>query len=76
MARTRIEVTEDLASVRASIRSAESAQSYGTGLGNNRTMADLTTLYKRENDLIAERADLDAGGGYGGMTRTVGRMAR
>lgn len=76
MARTRIEVTEDLASVRAAIRSAENAQSYGTGLGNQRTMADLTTLYKRENDLIAERAALDAGSGYGGLVRTVGRISR
>jgi hypothetical protein len=33
MARTRIEVNDDLASVRKAIRSAEAAQSYESGLG-------------------------------------------
>lgn len=76
MARSRIEVEEDLASVRTAIRSAESAQSYGTGLGNTRTMADLPVLYKREESLLSERAALDAGNSYAGMVRNVGRVAR
>lgn len=76
MPRTRAEVDEDLASVRLAIRSAEAAQSYGSGLGNSRTMADLSTLYRREEQLLAERSALDNGAGYAGMVRNVGRTAR
>lgn len=77
MPRTRTEVNEALASVRTAITAAEKAQSYGSGLGNSKTMADLRTLYQREKELLAERAALDAGNtGYTGMVRNVGRISR
>lgn len=76
MPRTRVEVDEDLTSVRTAIRAAEEAQAYGSALGNQKTMANLTTLYEREEKLLAERSALDAGSGYCGMVRNVGRVAR
>lgn len=76
MARTRFEVEDDLKSVRAAIKSAEKAQSYSTGLGNRRDMASLEILYKREERLLSERSALATGGGYAGMVRNVGRIAR
>lgn len=76
MARTRAEVTEDLAAVRAAIKSAQIAQSYGSGLGNSRAMADLPVLYRREDQLLAERSAFDAKSGYAGMVRTVARPVR
>lgn len=76
MAKTASELQEALISVRAAIRSAETAQSYQSALGNARTMANLQVLYERERLLEAELSALQTGGVVGGLVRTVGRINR
>lgn len=62
MAKTLAEIDEDLSSVRSAIRAAEKAQSYTSGLGQRKDMANLTILYNRETSLLNERDALLSGG--------------
>ncbi len=61
--RTLEEINEALASVRAAIRAAETAQRYSNGAGQEKEMARLQTLYAREDSLLDERARLNMVGG-------------
>ena len=74
--RTVDELNEDLSSVRKAIRAAESAQAYTTGLNQSKIMANLTVLYGRENDLLAERSSLLSGGKSAGPVCTQARINR
>jgi hypothetical protein len=76
MGKTIDEVNEDLTAVRAAIRAAETAQSYTTGLGHTKMMANLTVLYKRETDLLAVRDSLLSGGKSAGPVWNRGVINR
>lgn len=76
MAKTLAELNEDIASVRASIRAAESAQAYRSGLGQEKTMASLSVLYRRETDLLAERSALLSGSTSAGPVWNKGVINR
>lgn len=54
--RTLEEINDALEGVRASIKSAQTAQAYEDALGQSKTAPLLQTLYDRENELLVERA--------------------
>lgn len=74
--RTIDELTADIASVRKAIRAAEEAQSYTTGLQQQKVMANLAVLYKRETDLLDERSSLLSGGKSAGPVWNRGVINR
>lgn len=74
--RTIEEITDDLASVGTAIRRAEAAQSYSTGLNQQKTMALLETLYKRQDGLLKERQQLQTGGATAGIFKVHGIRRR
>ena len=74
--RTLEENTAALADVRQAILDAQKAQAYQTGLNQQKTMASLEILYKRENDLLAERQQLQTGGATAGIFKVHGIRRR
>jgi len=76
MYRTLEENTAALASVRAAITAAETAQDYTTALGQRKAMAALQVLYARETQLLVERAALSSTGSGGGLVVNQGIPAR
>lgn len=76
MGKTLDELNEDITAVRTAIRAAEQAQSYTTGLAQTKVMANLTVLYKRETDLLAERDSFLSGGKSAGPVWNRGVINR
>ncbi len=74
--RTLDEINTALTSVQAAITATETAQSYKDALGQEKMMAHLQTLYKRENDLLVERQQLSSKGSSAGLAIVHGRRKR